>query len=160
MNACEFDRVFSKNVPHILEDIFFSLDYNSFKKCLVVSKSWNELLTSESSLRRGKSVFCEDIQKELLEAAAGVRGNVDIIKRVLSTFMVDVNFMTENHASPLIQAAFNGRKDVIQLLLDRGAAPNMADQDGMTPLSYALQMGHMDVANILTENGGALGGAA
>ena len=152
MGACEFDRLFTKNVPHILEDIFFSLDYESFKKCLEVSKSWNDLLTSESFQRKGKSVFCEDIQKDLLLAAE--RGNVDTIRRVLSTFMVDVNFMTENHASPLIQAAFNGRKDVIQLLLDRGAEANMAAQDGRTPLSHALQMGHMDIANILTENGG------
>ena len=100
MNACEFDRVFSKKVPHILEDIFFSVDYDSFKKCLEVSKSWNDLLTSESFLRRGKLVFCEDIQKELLLAAA--RGNVDTIRKFLSTFMVDVNFMT---SSPLIKAA-------------------------------------------------------
>ena len=102
MDACEFDKLFKKNVPHILEEIFFSLDYKSFKKCLEVSKSWNDLLTSESFQRRGKSVFCEDIQKDLLLAAE--RGNVDTIRRVLSTFMVDVNFMTSS-SSPLIKAA-------------------------------------------------------
>ena len=66
---CEFDRLFTKRVLHIHEKIFFSLDYESFKKCLEVSKSWNALLLSESFLRRGKSVFCEDIQKELRIAA-------------------------------------------------------------------------------------------
>ena len=133
MNTCEFDRLFSKNVPHILEDIFFSLDYDSFKNCLEVSKSWNNLLTSEPFLRRGKSVFCEDIQKELLLAAS--KGNMDTIIRVLSTFMVDVNFMTPS--SPLMEAALIGRKDVVELLLDRGAEPNMANQWGSTPLLYA-----------------------
>ena len=72
MNTCGFDILLSKNVPHILEDIFFSVDYDSFKKCLEVSKSWNDLLTSESFLRRGKSVFCEEIQDELLLAATTV----------------------------------------------------------------------------------------
>ena len=80
--ACEFDKLFTKFVPHILEKIFFSMDYESYKNCLEVSKSWNNLFTSESFLRRGKSVFSEDIQKELRVAAR--RGNVDIIRRVLS----------------------------------------------------------------------------
>ena len=40
---------------------------------------------------------------------------------------------------------------------DGGAEPNMAAQNGMTPLSYAFQRGHMDdIANILTENGGTV----
>ena len=69
MGDCEIDRLFTRNVPHIVEKIFFSLDYASFKNCLEVSQSWRDLLTSESFLSRGKSVFCEDIQKELLIAA-------------------------------------------------------------------------------------------
>ena len=59
--ACEFDRLFTKKVPHIHEKIFFSLDYESFKNCVEVSKSWNDLLTSDNFLRRGKSVFFENI---------------------------------------------------------------------------------------------------
>ena len=112
----QFDRLFTKRVPHIHEKIFFSIDYESFKQCLEVSKSWNYLLTSESFLRRGKSIFCEDIEKDLLLAAE--RGNVDIIKRVLSSFMVDINFMTERNRSPLMLAAENCHQDVVQLLLD------------------------------------------
>ena len=76
--VCQFDRLLTKRVPHIHERIFFSVGYESFKKCLNVSKSWNDLLTSESFLRRGESIFCEDIHKELLLAAE--RGNVDIIR--------------------------------------------------------------------------------
>ena len=147
--ACEFDKLFTKAVPHILEQIFFSVDYESFKKCLKVSKSWNDLLTSESFLRRGKSVFCEDIQEELLLAAD--LGNVDAIRRVLSHFMVDINFMTERNGSPLMLAAEKGHQDVVQLLLDRGAEPNIANQFGRTAQYYALQNGHLDIANILTK---------
>ena len=62
--ACEFDQLFTKTVPHIIEQIFFSMDYESFKQCLEVSKSWNDLLTSKSFLRRGKSAFCEELLRE------------------------------------------------------------------------------------------------
>ena len=149
MKACEFDRVLSKNVPHIHEDIFFSIDYHSFKKCLEVSKSWRDLLTSESFLRRAKSVFCEDIQKELLLAAE--RGNVDTIIKVCSTFMVDVNFVRERHYSPLIKAAMKGHKDLVQLLLDRGAEPNMSNEYGSAPLHWAAQEGQKDVVQYLLD---------
>ena len=46
MDSCAFDKLFTNSVPHILEKVFFSLDYNSFKSCLEVSRTWNEQLTS------------------------------------------------------------------------------------------------------------------
>ena len=140
-----------KNVPNIYEEIFFSLDYESFKKCLEVSKSWNDLLTSESFQSRGKFAFCDDVQKELLLAAE--KGNVNIIRGVLSSFMVDTNFMTEINQSPLLLAAENGHKDAVQLLIDRGAEPNRADQYGNTPLHNAALEGHKDVVQLLLDRG-------
>ena len=152
MDACEFERLFKRNVPHILEKIFFSVDYHSFKKCLQVTKSWNSLLTSELFLRRGKYAFCEDIQKDLLQAAE--RGNVDLIRGVLSNFMVDINFMTESNTSPLIIAACGaGNIHVVQILLDRGAEPNIANNKGRTPLLYAASESHKDVVQLLLDRG-------
>ena len=153
--ASEFDRLFTKTVPHIYEKIFFSLDYESFKQCLEVSKSWNDLLTSESFLRKGKSVFCEDIQRELRLGASS--GNVDTVRKVHSSFMVDVNLMTERNTNPLMLAAGKGHRYVVQFLLDKGAEPNMADEVGLTPLIEATEEGHKDrhkdVVHLLLENG-------
>ena len=42
--------LFTRSVPHILEKIFFSLDYESFMRCSEVNKTWNDLLTSEPYL--------------------------------------------------------------------------------------------------------------
>ena len=71
-----FDTLLSKNVPHILENIFFSLDYESFKTCHKVSTTWNELLTSLSFVTRAKSEFYEDIledEKKLFTASVSSR---------------------------------------------------------------------------------------
>ena len=51
--------------------------------------------------------------------------------------MVDIDFMKEGNVSPLILAALKGRKHVVRLLLDRAADPNLANQDGATPLHRA-----------------------
>ena len=58
---CAFDRLFKRNVPHILEKIFLSLDYESFKKCLCVSVDMRKALTSALFQTKGKSVFHEEI---------------------------------------------------------------------------------------------------
>ena len=58
MDPCAFDMLFTRSVPNILEKIFLSLDYNSFKACLEVSKAWKGLLVSESFKRKAKLVFC------------------------------------------------------------------------------------------------------
>ena len=58
---CGFDKLFERNVPHILEKIFFSLDYTSFKQCMEVSSAWYELLKSDSYKRLGKVAFHDDI---------------------------------------------------------------------------------------------------
>ena len=62
--SCHFDILFTKSVPHILEDIFFSLDYESFNTCLKVNNAWHELLASESCKKKGIYVFYEEILKD------------------------------------------------------------------------------------------------
>ena len=87
-----FSTLFIKSVPHILEKIFFSLDYKSFKTCTEVNNAWKELLTSESFIVRGRELFQDEIlkdEKTLLDASE--RGESDRVRRLLSTGMVDVN---------------------------------------------------------------------
>ena len=88
MGTCAFDKLFSMNVPHILERIFFSLDYHSFKICMHVSTTWSELLMSEPCQNKAKSVFrtgiCKD-NRRLWRAARS--GNVCFVRRLLSNVL-------------------------------------------------------------------------
>ena len=187
MVVCEFDKLFTKCVPHILEKIFFSVDYKSFKNCARVCRSWNDLLTSESLRRISKSVFFEDILDELMQAAG--EGNTDMARSILSSGMVNANHLTmwgilheaawhghkdvvklflyivdpdqifwykgNYQSTPLLFAASKGFTDVVKVLLDKGADPNEALQNGRTPLHYAASKGHQYVVKLLLERGAA-----
>ena len=45
---CGFATLFTRNVHHILENIFLCLDTESLKSCLEVCQAWQDFLASES----------------------------------------------------------------------------------------------------------------
>ena len=152
---CPFNMLFTKfNVPHILDMIFFSLDYESFKACLKVCKAWNKLLTSESQVQ-ARFLFREEMWKEEVELyRAAMLGNVEEVTRLLSSGMVDVNCIKgEYHSTPLWVASFMGKKKVVELLLERGADPDETDINGRTPLWVAANSGKTDVVQMLLDGG-------
>ena len=65
------------------------MDYESYKVCMEVSKEWRILLTSQQFQLKGKSVFCEEIQRELIQDS--INCNLKNVESILSRFMVDIN---------------------------------------------------------------------
>ena len=55
--------------------------------------------------------------------------------------------------TPLHKAANIGNRVMVQLLLDRGANPNKAEENGDTPLHKAAMNGHKAVAKLLLKRG-------
>ena len=155
-NPCGIDTLFTKNVPHILEKIFFSLDYESYKSCLEVCDAWNKLLTSETYRGKGKSVFCAKISEDEDRLhKASTEGTKDEVVGLLSSGMLDVNILKHN-SPPLFKASLAGHKDVAKLLLDRGADPNHATENfevSLTALLVAAIGGHKDVVQLLLDRG-------
>ena len=156
-HPCAFDTLLIRNVPHILEKIFLSLDYESFKKCLKVSTTWNELLMSGSFLSKRASVFHEGIKKdEWGMSFATQQGDTDTVKRLLSSGMLDVNCIFSSDIwmpTPLCMAAESGRTGVVKILLDAGADLNKADRSGRTPLYFAAWSGSKEVVKVLLDRG-------
>ena len=127
-----FDILLSKNVPHILENIFFSLDYKSFNICLEVSQKWRELLNSEVFRNKARAQYqYEILRDELSLQKASVYGDMDMVKKLTSIRMVNLNrtielcpYTGQEKSTPLSVAAYRGHLNVEKSLLERGAIPD------------------------------------
>ena len=99
MDPCHFDNLFSKNVPHVLEKIFLSLDYKTYKKCFKVNNDWNRVLTSNSFQMKGKHVFhVEILEDTFILYHAAKRGERANVQELLSTRMIDVELLWNGRA--------------------------------------------------------------
>ena len=167
--ASSFNVLLMKNVPHIIEKIFLSLDYASFKNCLKVCNGWEEMLTSEEMNKKSGSVFFYQIrqehyelektidekeknEKKLIKFAKKKNGLVEIVN------LLNIGVNPNCHIPPLFRtplywAAWNGNTDVTKLLLNAGADPKMENSDGDTPLHWAAKHGYTDVVKLLLDGG-------
>ena len=53
----------------------------------------------------------------------------------------------------LLEAARNGRLDLVQAQVESGVNLNATDEDGNTPLMLAAEMGHLEVVSVLLDSG-------
>ena len=56
-----FDMLFERNVVHILERIFLSLDYKTLKNCIQVCKQWNQSLLTDHFSMKVKEVYSDEM---------------------------------------------------------------------------------------------------
>uniref|UniRef100_A0A667XRQ4 Cyclin-dependent kinase inhibitor 2A/B (p15, inhibits CDK4) n=1 Tax=Myripristis murdjan TaxID=586833 RepID=A0A667XRQ4_9TELE len=86
-------------------------------------------------------------------ASAAARGNTEEVEDLLRRG-VDVNRLNSFGRTPL-QVMMMGSTPVAQLLLRRGADPNVADRcTGATPLHDAARTGFVDTVRLLVQHNG------
>ena len=171
MDSCAFEKLFSMSVPHILEKIFFYLDYESYKECLEVSYAWNELLISKSYQKKGKSVFQDELMRDeeklwiiflekdiphggdpLTRKIPISTGNLSEVRKILSSGMLDVN-STVGQLGKMMEdpnQSQPNRGPRAEAILDRRLILNYYHD---TPLVRASIRGDKVLAEILLHNG-------
>lgn len=86
-----------------------------------------------------------------LMLAAG-NAHIEVAKRLLRAG-ANVNHVEHTNGwTPLIVAARDGNEAMVKLLLKHGARPNLADKEGVTPLLWAMRLGHTSLAPPLLPN--------
>jgi Ankyrin repeats (3 copies)/Ankyrin repeat len=70
--------------------------------------------------------------------------------------IIDVHERDSLHWTKLHSAAFVGKVEVVNLLLEKGAEVNARAKDGATPLHLAVKRGHVSVAKLLFTKGANL----
>ncbi len=57
----------------------------------------------------------------------------------------------------MLYAAIKGHKEIVKLLIAKGADVNTKDAGGMTPLDFAIIYKHPETADLLRKHGGKTG---
>ena len=87
--------------------------------------------------------------------SASCEGHVEVIRSLLKCG-VDVDARGIFDRSPLQFASIQGHLNVVQCLLDHGADPNFQDDERVTPLAYAADMGkdmgHLEIVRTLLKH--------
>jgi len=82
-----------------------------------------------------------------------VFGNTEMLEYLI-TLGADVNVVRERDGrTPVGEASFRGRPEIIRSLLAHGADFTTPDVDGNPPLRFAVEGGNLDIVRILFEKG-------
>ena len=93
-------------------------------------------------------------------AEEGMRGNIKAVKQHLAAG-ADVNSKSKHGRTPLHAAAVGGSKEIVELLLAKGANVNATFKAGATlggggetPLDVAIELKRTETADLLRKHGG------
>ena len=129
-----FDGIYKDNIP--LVHAIFLRDYDLVKRLV------------EKGITR--ALFTDNTNQIMMAAEIG---HSDILKLLLDVRPQDIDNKDNNGSTSLSKAAFQGHKESVELLLNRGANINHKDNDNQTALMIAAFQGHKEIVELLLDRG-------
>ncbi|KAJ7551512.1 hypothetical protein O6H91_06G018400 [Diphasiastrum complanatum] len=84
-------------------------------------------------------------------------GKTKMAKILISEMGADVKYINKGGNTFLHEVSKKGYKEIAELLLSHGVDPNLENNDGLTALDIAVEMGHLELQNLLFKVGGVRG---
>lgn len=75
------------------------------------------------------------------------KGNIAVAKFLIKHSKT-IN-TSSDMGTPLMAATYKGQEELVQLLLEKNANPNLADSNGTTPLIYAVMSRNTNIISLL-----------
>ncbi|GFG38137.1 hypothetical protein Cfor_04788, partial [Coptotermes formosanus] len=89
-----------------------------------------------------------EVEKDIFAKIAN--NDVNGLKNTLVQQKIEVDIYDENGMTPLQHAAYKGNKEIVQMLIDRGAEVNSGKHEyGYTALHFAALSGNAQVCHLL-----------
>lgn len=109
----------------------------------------NKLDTLQYLLANGASPMIGDNDDDLPLHSAAYHGHLNVVKFLRENHPASVNYKNFTQGTPLSAAAKNGKLEIVRYLLQYGANPDLADENGLTPAELAIQNNHHEIANFI-----------
>ena len=98
---------------------------------------------------------CGESASDISIHDAAHTGNIEAVKQHLASG-ADLNAKDSEGGAPLHHAAWNGHKEVAELLIEKAADVNALGDNG-TPLDWAIFRKHPETVELLRKRGGKTG---
>lgn len=82
---------------------------------------------------------------------ASLCGFRDLVEHLIIGRPQDINARGGHYDTPLRAASAKGHLNIVRLLLNSNANPNLFDEEGKAPIHSASESGHLEVVKILVE---------
>ncbi|XP_046560779.1 putative ankyrin repeat protein RF_0381 [Haliotis rubra] len=120
-----------------------STDNNGITPLMLAAGYGNQVVFHFLIERRANTLARDDADRTILHWACQ-GGNVKIVDGILTQNIVDVNSNDGEKTTPLLLAAYHGKRDVLVLLIEKGAYISAVDHESKNILHLSCTGGHVD----------------
>ncbi|XP_048247996.1 ankyrin repeat domain-containing protein 50-like isoform X1 [Haliotis rufescens] len=116
---------------------------------VMTAAEWRHRDVVELLVSKGADVSLVDVNGDNILHWACRAGHLATVKFVLSLNVVDINSRGWGSRTPVMRAALRRHRDVVELLVSKGADVSLVDEDGDNTLHLACYRGHLETVKFV-----------